>query len=101
MRVMLSNGEVVHATPTENADLFRHVLGGYGLFGVIVDVDLDVVDNAMYARRALYMDYKEYPAYYRAQVENRRDIGLVFGRFSVSVRCRSARIWRSYDLSNS
>ena len=84
MRVMLSNGEVVHATPTENADLFRHVLGGYGLFGVIVDVDLDVVDNEMYARRALYMDYKEYPAYYRAQVENNRDIGLVFGRLSVS-----------------
>lgn len=37
MRVMLSNGEIVKASPTENADLFRHVLGGYGLFGVILD----------------------------------------------------------------
>ena len=84
VRVMLSNGEVVRASSTENADLLRHVLGGYGLFGVILDVDLDVVDNEMYERHALYMDYKDYPLYYRAQVENNPGIGLVFGRLSVS-----------------
>ncbi len=84
MRIMLSDGSVVKASPTENADLFRHVLGGYGLFGVILDVDLEVVDNEMYTRQALYMDYKDYPHYYLANVENNRNIGLVFGRLSVS-----------------
>ena len=84
MRIMLSNGEVIKASRTENAELFHHALGGYGLFGVILDVDLDVVDNEMYDRRAIYMDYKDYPAYYRANVENNSKIGLVFGRLSVS-----------------
>lgn len=84
MRIMLSNGDVVHASPTENAELFSHALGGYGLFGVMLDVDLNVVDNEMYARHAVYMDYKQYPAYYRANVENNNNIGLVFGRLSVS-----------------
>jgi FAD/FMN-containing dehydrogenase len=48
LRVMLSTGEVVKASPAENPELFRHVLGGYGLFGVILDADLDVTDNEMY-----------------------------------------------------
>jgi len=81
---MLSSGEVVNASRTENSELFHHALGGYGLFGVILDVDLDVVDNEMYSRRAIYMDYKDYPAYYRTNIENNGQIGLVFGRLSVS-----------------
>jgi FAD/FMN-containing dehydrogenase len=83
IRIMLSNGEVVRASPSENVELFRHAIGGYGLFGVILDVDLAVVNNAMYERQAVSMDYKDYPAYYRANVEN-NNIGLVFGRLSVS-----------------
>ena len=39
MRVMLSDGTIMKASPTENAELFQHVLGGYGLFGC-VDVQL-------------------------------------------------------------
>jgi FAD/FMN-containing dehydrogenase len=84
LRIMLSSGEIVKASRIENPELFRHALGGYGLFGVILDVDLDVVDNKMYERRAIYMDYKDYPAYYRANIENNNGIGLVFGRLSVS-----------------
>src|SRR5205814_9587059 len=84
LRVMLSDGQVKTATPTENADLFRHVLGGYGLFGVILDVDLAVVDNEMYNRRAVYMNYKDFPAYYRSHIEGNNEIGLTFGRLSIS-----------------
>jgi FAD/FMN-containing dehydrogenase len=84
LRVMLSDGSIVNASPMENAELFRHVLGGYGLFGVILDVNLDVVDNEMYSRQTLYMDYKDFPKYYRANVENAESVGLVFGRLSVA-----------------
>jgi FAD/FMN-containing dehydrogenase len=84
LRVMLSDGSIVQATPTENTELFRHVLGGYGLFGVILDVDLDIADNEMYSRKTLYMNYTDFPKYYRANVESNNDIGLVFGRLSVS-----------------
>ena len=86
MRIMLSDGQIVEASPTENAELFGHVLGGYGLFGVILDVDLNVVENEMYVRRALYMNYTEYPTHYRTEVEGNPSIGLVFGRLSVSPR---------------
>src|SRR5947207_15109880 len=83
MRIMLANGDVVKASPTENADIFRHALGGYGLFGVILDADLDLVDNEMYARKAVYVDYIDFPEYYRRHVENNNDMGLFVERLSV------------------
>jgi FAD/FMN-containing dehydrogenase len=86
MRIMLASGETVTASPAENAELFRHALGGYGLFGVILDVDLDIVDNEVYARKTDYIDYREYPGYYKANIENNPRTGLVFGRLSVAPR---------------
>jgi FAD/FMN-containing dehydrogenase len=84
LRVMLSDGSVVQASPTKNTELFRHVLGGYGLFGVILDVDLDVVANEMYERKTLYMNYADYPAFYRGKAEANAEVGLIFGRLSVA-----------------
>jgi len=86
LRVMLGDGSIVQTSLTENAELFRHVLGGYGLFGVILDADLDIVDNEMYNRKTLYMNYTDFPKYYQANVENDKDVGLIFGRLSVSPR---------------
>lgn len=40
-----ADGEVVNCSRTENQELFKLVIGGYGLFGVILDVKLKVVDN--------------------------------------------------------
>jgi FAD/FMN-containing dehydrogenase len=51
---------------------------------VILDVDLNVVDNEMYDRKTIYIDYKDFPKYYKMQVEGNGDIGLAFGRLSVA-----------------
>jgi len=84
LRVMLSDGQLKTATSTVNAELFRHVLGGYGLLAVILDVDLEVVDNEMYERHTNYMDYRAFADYYRRHVEGNDAVGLVYGRLSVS-----------------
>jgi FAD/FMN-containing dehydrogenase len=84
MRVMLSSGEIKTASLTQNTELFRSVLGGYGLFGVILDVDLEVVDNEMYVRRMDIIDYKDFPEFYREKIENNSNVGLLYGRLSMS-----------------
>ena len=48
MRVMLADGSVVRCSRDENAELFSLVLGGYGLFGIILDADLSTVPNEIY-----------------------------------------------------
>jgi FAD/FMN-containing dehydrogenase len=83
-RIMLSNGEIKTASLTENPELFRSALGGYGLLGVILDVDLDVVDNEMYVWKTNYLDYRDFATYYQKNVEGNPKIGLAYGRLSMS-----------------
>jgi FAD/FMN-containing dehydrogenase len=83
-RILLSNGEIKECSATENSELFHHALGGYGLMGIILDVDLDVVDNEMYLWKTQYMDYKDFAEHYRKNVEGNSNIGLAYGRLSMS-----------------
>jgi FAD/FMN-containing dehydrogenase len=43
LQVVLASGEVVECNRTSHADLFRCVVGGYGLFGVVTAVTLRLV----------------------------------------------------------
>jgi FAD/FMN-containing dehydrogenase len=101
LRVMLSSGEVLTATPTGNAELFRHVLGGYGLFGVILDADLALVPNEMYARKADYLAHTHFPAYYKKNIEGNPNIGLFFARLSVAPHAYlSETVIHTYEKSD-
>ncbi|HEU5196523.1 MAG TPA: FAD-binding oxidoreductase [Methylomirabilota bacterium] len=46
-RLMLPSGDVATCSREENADLFGLVMGGYGLFGVVVDLDVAMVENTL------------------------------------------------------
>lgn len=61
-RLLLADGKVVTVSRTQHPDLFRLALGGYGMFGVILDVTLQVVDDAIYEKRATTIDYRRLPA---------------------------------------
>lgn len=84
LRIMLSSGEVAHASRSENTDLFKAVLGGYGLSGIILDATLDIVPNEVYAWETEYIDIKDFPAYYREHVEGNPEMGLMYGRLSIA-----------------
>jgi len=43
--IVLPDGTITSASRTENASLFNSAIGGYGLFGVIVDVTLELHEN--------------------------------------------------------
>ena len=40
----------------------------------------------MYKREAVYMDYRDFPKYYRKNIENNEMVGLAFGRLSMAPR---------------
>jgi FAD/FMN-containing dehydrogenase len=83
LRVMLADGTVVRASRTENRQLFSLVLGGYGLFGVILDVELRVVPNERYHLVRTVVPLERFVSEYRAQVGTRPDVGMVHGRLSI------------------
>lgn len=84
LRIMLSNGQINNASPTENPELFRLALGGYGLFGVILDAEIQLVDNEVYSLETRNLDYRDFPRYFDEHVARDGGVGLVYGRLSIS-----------------
>ena len=82
LEVMLADGSVVRCSRTERPELFSLILGGYGLFGVILEVDLAVVPNERYRREQVVVPVDELvPAFVRAQDDP--DVRMLFARLNV------------------
>ena len=81
-RLLLADGRIVEVSRTENPELFSLVIGGYGLYGVILDVTLRVTRDELYEQRAESMDYTEFPAAFR-RVQGDSDVVLMLARPSI------------------
>ncbi|WP_214225299.1 FAD-binding oxidoreductase [Pedobacter sp. B4-66] len=84
LRLINANGEVVNCSRTENQQLFSLVLGGYGLFGVILDLKLKVVDNKTYKVQQAVIKSKDYVVEFEKLTKNNSNIGLAYGRINVN-----------------
>jgi FAD/FMN-containing dehydrogenase len=82
-RLLLANGEIVEVSRDSNPELFSLVIGGYGMFGVILDVTLRVTRDALYEQRAVSMDYTDFPRYFAAQVQRDSQVVLMLARPSI------------------
>jgi FAD/FMN-containing dehydrogenase len=80
--LMLADGKVVRCSRRENTKLFSLVLGGYGLFGIILDVNLRVVTDRLYSAQRNIISSKDYIKTYRSQVST--DVGMAYGRLSIA-----------------
>ncbi len=84
IRLLLADGSIVHCSREENTELFSLALGGYGLFGVILEAELRVVPNAYYRAETHAVSPVDYARTYRTLIDARPDIGMVYGRLSVA-----------------
>lgn len=86
LRVLLSDGTIVSCSRTQNPELFSLVLGGYGLFGIILDAELRTVPNQRYKAERYIVPTRDYVATYARQVNGKSDVAMVYGRLSVDPR---------------
>jgi FAD/FMN-containing dehydrogenase len=84
MRVMLADGSIVNVSREENPELFNLVVGGYGLFGVILDVDLDIVNNDIYQTERQIVSYQDFPAIFENEILPDKNLGLFYGHLSTA-----------------
>jgi len=84
MRVMLADGSVKACSRAENADLFRHVIGGYGLFGVILSAELEIADNPIYRTSREIIPSEDFPAFFAEKLERDANVGLFYGHLSTA-----------------
>lgn len=82
-RLLLADGTVIRCSREEHVELFSLALGGYGLFGVLMDAELSVTANERYRVTRWVVPSAEYLAFYEEETKRDVPIGLAYGRFNV------------------
>ncbi|HEX2438481.1 MAG TPA: FAD-binding oxidoreductase [Methylomirabilota bacterium] len=85
-RLMLATGEVVTCSPNDNAELFGLVMGGYGLFGVVTDLDVAMVDNQLLKPTYELMPAAQLGPRLASVVVQQPTIRMAYGRLAVDAR---------------
>ncbi|RXZ79808.1 FAD-binding oxidoreductase [Paenibacillaceae bacterium] len=67
-RLLTAEGKIIHVSRSENSELFPLVLGGFGLFGIILDVTLYLTDDEVYTIVTEAMSVQDYTDYFVRQV---------------------------------
>lgn len=84
LRLMLANGEIVSCSRTENAELFRLAMGGYGLIGIILDLDCAMVPNAMMRPRFEIMPAEAFADRFTGAFRTDPAVTMIYGRLNVA-----------------
>lgn len=84
IRMVLADGTLVQCSRNENAELFSLAMGGYGLFGIIVELDVEMVPNlALEPKFERMVPEKFADAFVRA-IDTDRSLLMAYGRMSVA-----------------
>lgn len=83
MTILTPTGEIKSLTRNDSDEWMRYMLGGYGLFGVILDVTLELTDNEIYSIHTQQLAADEYEEYFANLLAN-DDTAMHYARLSVA-----------------
>ncbi len=84
LRVLLADGSIQTVSRSENPELFHLIVGGYGLFGVVLEAELDITENVIYTPGRQVIDYQAFPALFEEQLAQEPRLGLFYGHLSTA-----------------
>jgi len=84
VRILLASGVIVEASRVQHYDLFKLAIGGYGLFGIILEADIELTENTVYQKSTHILKIDTYASFVKEQVVSNPQLGLHYGIVSVS-----------------
>ena len=82
MRMVLPSGDLITCSPAENPELFNHAMGGYGLMGIIIDMEVDMVRNSRLEPTIEVMPAEMFAAAFDRKVKDPK-VKMAYGRLNV------------------
>ncbi len=76
LKLVLADGSLVFASPTENSELFYGAIGGYGGVGVIVEATLQLADNIKLIRQVEIIPAADYQTYFKEKIRDNPEVIL-------------------------
>lgn len=83
IELMLADGSILSCSRSQNAELFRLAMGGYGLVGVILKLEVDMVENLLLKPTHEVMPSKELAPRFMAAA-NAPEVRMMYGRLDVT-----------------
>ncbi|MGV8948242.1 MAG: glycerophosphodiester phosphodiesterase family protein [Candidatus Paracaedibacter sp.] len=83
IKIITADGKIRTISATSTPELFKAVMGGYGQFGVIAEVELMTVPNTALKFHAMFMEPKQFSSRFQEYITNNPNVELVYGRLSV------------------
>ena len=84
MRLMLTDGSIQTLSPNENPALFWLVIGGYGLFGIILEATLEITANVIYEPGRRVIHYTAFPMVFANELAPNPGLGLMYSHLSTA-----------------
>lgn len=84
LRLMLADGTILACSRSENADLFALAMGGYGLFGIILDLEVEMTPNLLLEPTFEVMASADFATRFMEVIETDRSLRMTYGRLSLS-----------------
>ena len=81
VQIVNAQGEMLECSRTRNRELFRHVVGGYGLFGFVYSLKLRLVPRQKLRREVEILHVRELAARLEAQMQT----GATYGDFQFNI----------------
>jgi FAD/FMN-containing dehydrogenase len=85
IKMMIPDGTIQTCSRTQNAELFRHAMGGYGLFGIIIELELDMVSNKRLQPTYEPMPGRDVGQAFAQALKSDPSIDMAYGRLDVSL----------------
>ena len=84
LKMMLATGEIINCSRVENADLFTAAMGGYGLFGIITEMEMQMVPNTRLAPTYTEINPMEFGPRFVSTINDNSGVQMAYGRMDVS-----------------
>lgn len=83
-RLMNADATIVRCSRQENKELFSLALGGYGLFGIILDIDLRVVPNERLRLEQYVVPVDGALESFERKILERSGVSMVYARLNIA-----------------
>ncbi|MEI2298471.1 FAD-binding oxidoreductase [Ensifer sp. MJa1] len=85
IKLITAGGDLLTCSRTENVEMFGRTMGGYGLFGVITELELDMVPNALLEPTFTHVDGPGLGQRFVEALAADPSIQMAYGRMDVSL----------------
>ena len=82
-KLMLADGTIVTCSRTENSELFGLAMGGYGYFGIILELEVDMVANLLLQPAFEAMPAEVFAQKFTDAIDGDTGVKMAYGRLNV------------------